>query len=78
MARQFKRPKGGSFRHYCGECAHWAPVDEKRDPERLLDGLGVCEYDGEPTNPVGIGYYMNHVCIDQYRGACPLWEKVGA
>lgn len=74
MARKFKRPKGGSYRHYCGECAHWTAVDEKRDPEHLLDGLGTCSFDEQPTKPVGIGYYMSSVCKDQYRGACPLWE----
>ena len=71
-ARRFKRPKNGSFAHYCGECAKWAPVEHEYG-----EGYGMCDYHIPPAGKYSLAYMLTSVWKDQYEGACPLFEKGG-
>ena len=65
----FKRPANGQYRHYCGECARFAPVEHE-----YARGMGVCSFDDLPSGKVSLAYMMTAVWRDQYEGACPLFE----
>ena len=72
--RGFKRPRNGHFAHYCGECAKWEPVDH----EYVGPDYGRCKEIPAPDHAVSLAYFVTTLCRDQYEGACPLFEEVGA